>query len=449
MVSDTPCTSRRSVLRTGVLLTVGLAGCFDGQGTGTPDDSPDGGTPDEDDGEAPSGDAVRWTYHTGGSVRHQPTLHDGIVYAGGGTNDRATTDSDHVRPTTSENVYALTADDGSKRWRYEAPAGVASPPIVRDGVFVVVGWSAGTHGRAQRLVRVDEGSETWTTEERDRFLHLLDVSDGVAYLGTSDDQLGFEGENLLAVQTSDGDQRWAIGAGDTTAAAVYGDTLYAVEGGRRTTAFAVSDGSERWHREMHPGTAEPRVFDDALYLEAEQRNESGNYPVVAVRTADGSDRWRFSVPVDEPFVPTGAVATGDLVHITEYGGWLYGVDRADGTERWRYSTDADTRDPPVVVDGTVYLASNNGHVHAIEGATGERQWTRTLPGYARIAAGNHQGLIVGGGKDEEKQHLRAYALDGTELWSFSYAGRLTYPAVDGTRAIVGTKSGYVAALAEQ
>ncbi|MFT4883710.1 MAG: outer membrane protein assembly factor BamB [Natronomonas sp.] len=440
MVPDAPSTSRRSVLRSGLLAAVGLAGCVDRQGNGTPS---------EGDNEPPTGDAVRWTYQTGGSVRHRPTLQDGFVYAGGGTNDRATSDRDHVRPETSENVYALSADDGSEQWRYEAPAGVASAPVAREGVFVVVGWSAGTHGRGQRLVRIDDGSETWTTEARDSFLHLLYNTGETVYLGTSDDELGTEGEQLIAVRTSGGGQRWAVEAGDTTDAAVFSDTLYAVEGSRRTTAIAVNDGSERWHRDMRPATDEPRVFGDAMYLRSEQQNENGNYPVVAVNAGDGSDRWRFSVPVDEPFVPTGAVESGDTVYVTEYDGWLFGVDRAGGSENWRYSTDGDTRDQPVVVDDTVYLASNTGSVHAVDAATGDRQWKRTVPGNARLAAGNPQGVVVRGGKDEGEEYLRAYTPDGTERWSFSYAGNLTKPAVDGTRAIVGTGSGYVAALAEQ
>lgn len=446
MTPDPPARSRRAVLRTSLLASVGLAGCLDGPLSGPSDDSQNGDTPGGNEDSAPNGAAVRWTYHTGGTVRNRPTLHDGTVYVGGGTNDNATSDEDYVRRETSENLYALDAADGSERWQYAAPAGVMSSPIVRDGVFIVVGWSAGTHGRDQRLVRVDDGSETWTTEQRDRFLNLLAVSDGVAYLGTADDQYGVEGELLIALQTSDGTQHWTVEAGDTTKATVSGDTLYVVEGGRRTTAVARNDGSERWHKEMNTGTADPRVFDGSLYLEADQENENGNYPVVAVRATDGSERWRFSVPVDEPFVPTGAVPSSEMVYVTEYGGWLFGVDRADGTERWRYETDAETRDAPVVVDDMVYLATHSGRVHAVDAANGEQQWTQTMPGYARIVAGNQQGLIVSGGNEEGEHHLRAYAPDGTERWSFASSSSFTRPAVNRTRAIVGTETGYIVAI---
>lgn len=465
MAPDAPAPTRRALLRSGFLLTVGLAGCVDGPGAGpstgthtrtpiddrtptrTPQGSPSDGTPTDSDPGPPTGDAVRWTFETGGSVRHRPTLRDGVVYVGGGTNDRATSDRKYVRPKTSENLYALAADDGSERWRYEAAAGVGSP-VVRDGVFVVVGWSAGTHGVAQRLVRIaPDGSKRWATEPRDRYLQLLDVARRTAYLGTSDDQFGVEGETLFAVRTRDGTQRWAVAAGDTREAVVSGETLYAVEGGRRTTAVAVGDGTERWHRNMPPATGEPRVFGDAMYLASERKNANGNYPVVAVRAADGRERWRFSVPLDGPFVPTGAASSNDAVYVTEYDGWLFAVDSGDGTERWRYAVDGDTSEPPAVVDETVYLASSSGSVHAVDAATGAHRWKRTVPGPAWIAAGTPRGLVIRGRSGKRTRYLRAYAPDGTERWSFSYAGRLTQPAVAGTRAVVGTESGYVVGLA--
>lgn len=435
---------RRELLAAASLSMGVFGGCLGRRGTDTPAELSNG----ETSVEAPSGDAVRWTYQTGGSVSNQPTLQDGVVYVDGGSNDRATSDRDHVRPERSENVYALTADTGNEQWHYEAAAGIASAPIARDGVFVVVGWNAGTHGIAQRLVRLDDGSETWTTELHDRFLHLLDISNETAYLGTSDDERGVSGEKLFAIRVSNGNKDWSIEAGDTTDAAIHGDTLYAVEGSHRTTAFAVSDGSERWHRDMRPATDGPCVSDKVLHLESERENQNGNYPVTAVSAAEGSERWRFSVPVDEPFVPTGAVASDDLVYITEYGGWLYAVDRVDGTERWRYSTDGETRNRPVVVDDSVYLASMDGNIHAVDATSGDRLWKQAVPPRTRIAAGNRQGLIVRGGNDEESQHFSAYTPDGTELWSFSYEGLLTQPAVDGTEVIVGTKTGYVAALGE-
>lgn len=181
---------RRELLAAASLSIGVLGGCLGGRGTDTPAGSSNG----ETSVEAPSGGAVRWTYQTEGSVSNQPTLQDGVVYVDGGSNGSAASDRDHVKPERSENVYALTADTGNEQWQYEAAAGIASAPIARDGAFVV-GWSAGTHGIAQRLVRLDDG--------------------------------------------------WSIEAGDTTEAAVHGDTLCAVDGSRRTTAFAVSDGSER------------------------------------------------------------------------------------------------------------------------------------------------------------------------------------------------------------
>ncbi|WP_080505576.1 outer membrane protein assembly factor BamB family protein [Halorubrum saccharovorum] len=423
--------NRRELLAAASVSITGVTGCLN-----------------RDTGSEPTGDAVHWTTQIEGSIRHQPVIQDGTVYVSGGTNDRATPNSDTAFPETSENVYAFRATDGTEQWRYEAPAGVRTPPTVEDGVFVVVGWSDGV-GRSQRLVRIDDGSETWTTEPRDQQLGLLAVSDGTAYLGTSDDALDVEDETLYAVQTSNGDQRWAIEAGDasdTDDAAVYDDTLYVVEGRSRTTARAVADGSEQRYWDMPPATDSPRVFDDELYLISSRSNRS-DYQVVSVSASEGTVHWQFSAPVNDPFDPTGVAVSDDTVCVTEYGGWLFGVDRADGVERWRYSVEDGRPTSEAIVDGTTYVTTVNGSVHAVDVATGDRQWRESLPGSAGIVAADSQGLIIGSIDDEER-NIRAYTLKGTEQWSFSHTGRLTQSGVDGTRTIIGTETGNVAALGE-
>ncbi len=446
---------RRALLATVPTSLTGITGCLDASGSGS---SAESSTEEEQNtgsstessakGEAPTGDAVRWIYETGGSVRHQPTIQNGVVYASGGTNNRATSPRGNFDPNISENVYALSADEGSKKWRFEAPAGVMSSPIIEEGVFVIIGWNADRYRIAQRLMRVDDGTKTWKTTSRDDHVYLLQISDGAAYLGTSNDEVGLTGETVFSIQTGSGDQRWSIGAGNTTEGFVSGDTLYIVEAHERTRALAIEDGSDRWQQAMVPPSYAPQVFGDTMYLVPNRENKNGNYPLVAVDVTNGSEKWRFSLPVDGRFLPTGAVQVGDTVYVTEYDGGLYGVNSADGSEQWRYLVNYETRNQPVIVNGTVYMTVFDRGVHAIDAASGKRQWKQSVPGYPEIVAGNTQGIVISGGENSE-QRVHAYTPDGTERWSFSHAGSLTPPAVEGSKAFVGTNTGYVVALAEQ
>lgn len=463
---------RRRLLTFAKTLAVGsfLAGCTTDGPAGSPTPAPaetptPSATPPETDSPSPTdaasptssnpstpptGDAIQWTTRIGQPIRQGPAVHDGIGYIGGGTNDRATSDEDYHRPDTSENVTAVALDDGTIEWEYAAPAGIMERPIATTaGLFVVIGWTAGVHGVAQRLIRFgSKGTLHWTSESIDSFLSPLTIADGTVYLGTSDDAYGYEGEQLWALQTDSGAERWTIEAGDTRTATVHGGTLYTIEGGRRTTAFATVDGTERWHRSMPPGGDGIRVYGDSLYLRSQTQNANGNYPIVAVAASDGRERWRFSVQVDEPFVPTGVVADDDTVYLTEYDGWVFAVNAADGTERWRYSVTGDTRDSPVLADGTLYVPAMDGRIHAIDAATGEQRWSWMVNEFPRITDLTAAGLFVHSGGKRSRESLQLYGHDGTERWSFTHNGELTAPAVTGTRALVGTADGFLVALDE-
>lgn len=84
---------------------------------------------------------------------------------------------EYLRPESSRNLVAL-GTDGTRRWRYEAPAGVFGPVPAADGVYATVGWSAGTHGVDNRVVRVVDGEQQWSTDAGGRYLNVLATADG-------------------------------------------------------------------------------------------------------------------------------------------------------------------------------------------------------------------------------------------------------------------------------
>lgn len=462
--------SRRDVLTT--LAAVGLAGCTGGPGTGgnpsgTPGRTPDGapgtdtvartdaptGSPEASPSGTPvgpAGPAVRWVRELGGSVRPRPTVHDGTLYVAGGENANAPPDNrEYLRPEAGENVHALDADTGEEAWCHEARAGVGGRPrVVADGVHVVVGWSAGTHGADQRLVRLVDGERRWTTQPGEGFLSILGSHDGATLVGTGDDALGLSGETISAVGPG-GNEHWRIESGDAYQGTVHDGTLYVPYGHRRTTALDVETGAERWGRVMEPVGDDLRVFGDTLYLGASEQNDDGDYPVVAVDAATGAERWRYAAEGgnEGPFVPTGAVEGADgRVYGTEYGGLLFALDAETGEEVWRYEVDADTRESPALAGEAVYLPALDGRLHAV-GPDGERRWVRSVGEHAVGVHANETGVVaVSRGPEGTPHGLTAFAHGGSERWSFAHPGDLTRATVVGSDAYVGTEGGFVVGL---
>ena len=436
-----------------------LAGCTDRTGSGSPTpngteppsesptDPPGSPSPSEGSAGEPSGAAVRWTHELGGPVNHAPMLADGTLYVAGGANAQGTPPRDNpVGPDTSQNLLALSTA-GEERWRYESDAAMQSRPVLADGaVHVVTGWSNGYSGVGARLLRVEsDGSFAWSNGPRSRFLSILGHAEGTVFVGTSDDAIGATGESLFAVGP-DGTTEWTVESGDAFDGTVHDGTLYVDNGGMRLLAIAPSDGSTRWSSDLGlPGPL--AVYGDTIYLDATSENENDDYPLVAVDAATGEERWRYGVDMPDRFVVSGALEAAGSTFVTEYDGLLAALDPADGSERWRYDADARTGEFRVH-DGTLYLPAG-GDLHAVDAATGEGQWTRSVGSHVWRAYPSDAGVVVRARSGGDRDLFAGFDPDGTERWTFESAGGLTLPAVDGLRAYVGTESGYVAALGSE
>ncbi|NEU58171.1 PQQ-binding-like beta-propeller repeat protein [Halorussus sp. MSC15.2] len=109
--------------------------------------------------------SVRWRTDTDGPVDSSPAVADGTVYVG----------------SYDENVYALDATDGTIRWTYRTGGEVLSSPAVADGV-VYVGSGDGVlyaldAGSGEEVGRIAVG--TWIRSSPA-------VVDGTVYVGSDD-----------------------------------------------------------------------------------------------------------------------------------------------------------------------------------------------------------------------------------------------------------------------
>lgn len=159
--------------------------------------------------------------------------------------------------------------------------------------------------------------------------------------------------------------------------------------------------------------------------------------------SDGSDftmslndsLWQY--PSAGSATSSPAVAGDGTVYFASEDGFVYAVN-GDGSLKWQRSTNGaiDIATPAVGADGTVYIGSGDGFLYALNNGTGTRKW--------RFAAGtgiSSTAAIASDGTIYFRDDNTLFALTGgassaTQKWSFPISGGGTYGspslAADGT-----------------
>jgi len=86
---------------------------------------------------------------------------------------------------------------------------------------------------------------------------------------------------------------------------------------------------------------------------------------------DGSVAWEFQAA--GAFTGQARVV-GDTVYVGNDDGHLYALDAATGRERWRYDAKEELGTRPALADGTVYVASLEDTIFAVDAKTGAWKW---------------------------------------------------------------------------
>ena len=259
-------------------------------------------------------------------------------------------------------------------------------------------------------------------------------------------------KKISASESIDGKSGWLRGGGDIhiTGGPGYGENTLMVgslEG--EIISLSAENGSELWRT---------RVSSEVL--SAPQRASD----IVIVRTIDGKvfgidgDKGRRLWIYDRSVPPltlrgtsTPAIDSGIVVAGFD-GGKMAALDVRTGKLLWETSISAargrselermvDIDSEPMIVDGTVYIATFQGHVAAVQLETGRILWSSDLSSYAGFSA-DEQNIYV----SDEDSHV--WALDrfsGTVLWEQDslHARAATAPAAIGDQIVVGDLEGYL------
>ena len=266
------------------------------------------------------------------------------------------------------------------------------------------------------------GTQQWAFETDSVIYSSPTVVGDTVYVGSRD-------QNLYAVDSGTGEQRWAFETGGIEGSpAVNNGTVYVGSDDRHLYAVKASTGERRWTFQTDADVeSSPTVVDGIVYVGSDDHN------LYAVEATTGDQQWTYQTGgavKSSPAVVNGTVYVGSM------GGSLHAVDTQSGDREWSFNTDDQIRQSsPTVVDGTVYVGSMDGNLYAVDAATGEQQWTFKTGGIESSPTVVNETVYIGALEGN------LYAVDaptGRLQWTFHSAGIRSSPTVvDGT-AFVGS-----------
>lgn len=180
---------------------------------------------------------------------------------------------------------------------------------------------------------------------------------------------------------------------------------------------------------------------------------TGHNPDAAGVAADPGPAWAFEAEAGADDAVSAAAAVVDgRVYIGSENNRLYALDRSDGTEAWRVDTGGPVRSTPAVANGTVYVGNDDGRVLAVDAESGEPEWDHSVGGRVRGSPAVADGRVHVGSGDGAVYAIDA--ADGEQVWAFEEPEERvdTAPAVatdeseTGLRVYVGSEDGRVYAI---
>ncbi len=139
-----------------------------------------------------------------------------------------------------------------------------------------------------------------------------------------------------------------------------------------------------------------------------------------------------------------AVVEG-VVYVGSNDAKVYALESARGALRWSYTTGAGVTSSPAVADGAIYVGSFDGKVYALEAATGALRWSYTTGDAVGSSPAVADGMVYVGSQDGKVYAMEAAT--GALRWSYTTGDRVgSSPAVVEGVVYVGSNDAKVYAL---
>ena len=142
-----------------------------------------------------------------------------------------------------------------------------------------------------------------------------------------------------------------------------------------------------------------------------------------------------------------------VVYVSTEDGYVYAINATTNTQLWCFEADDDIYSSPTVVNGVVYVGSDDGYLYALNATTtnpnGEVLWAYQTDDYIESSPAVANGVVYFGTHDAHVYALNATTdnPDGEMLWSYEVSNSVfSSPAVVNGVVYVGTYDGNVYAL---
>ena len=122
----------------------------------------------------------------------------------------------------------------------------------------------------------------------------------------------------------------------------------------------------------------------------------GDYSPVAGHMSNGNLLWRLTTG---DYVLSSPALVDGVVYIGSDDNNTYALNATTGTKLWNYTTGGAVLSSPAVINGTVYVGSNDGNVYALSAATGAKVWSFTTGDYVFSSPAVVNGTVYVGSND--------------------------------------------------
>ncbi|GAB2844123.1 hypothetical protein GCM10027176_54750 [Actinoallomurus bryophytorum] len=244
-------------------------------------------------------------------------------------------------------------------------AGVAGVALLGGGGLLV----------RDRLNRPEEG--TWTFVPKSGELTGGPALSGGLLFVTED----YDAKGLVALDPRTGKPRWSTvdvqmpTAADPLHVIATGRVVYTNGGFKSFKAINQATGASLWTVPADLITIDPvPVVGGGLLFSAGTQSEEG---LCAYDGLTGQRRWAFNTGRSVQAAPCVA---GTTVYVASSEGTVFAVDTATGQARWRHELDPSSSfpvqvdSPPFVSGDTLFVGTQDKTLYALDAASGRRRW---------------------------------------------------------------------------